>query len=187
VSIDFQALRAANAHRQSEWSGHEHADIEFRALEVADEAGEVMGAVKKLVRARRGIQGSTMTLEDVADEIGDTVIALDLLACDLGLELSEPRPARIFENTPVLTLALGIDGAVGNLMQAVLGHLDRLRNEWSGDDEPCGYIHSRMQTVLRLLIALAEALGIDPNRAVAAKFNKTSAKYGLSTTMQVAA
>lgn len=60
MSIDFKQLRIANIARQAEWQGNERADLAFRALEVADEAGELMGAIKKVVRAQRGIAGSTL-------------------------------------------------------------------------------------------------------------------------------
>ncbi|AVO37376.1 MazG-like family protein [Pukyongiella litopenaei] len=184
MNIDFQKLRVANVARQVEWTGNEQADIAFRALEVADEAGEIAGAVKKLLRAQRGICGSTKSIEDVADELGDTVIALDLLANEFGVDLPPPASAHIFAGSEPIELALAIDAAIGNLVQGVLGFLDRV-GRIPDDDEAGGYITSRMQTALRLLIGLSEALGIDAGRAVAVKFNKTSAKYRLSTRMEV--
>ena len=56
---------------------------------MAGEFGEVAEAVKKFLRAERGIKGSTATLEDVADEMADALIALDLLANQMGLDLSK--------------------------------------------------------------------------------------------------
>lgn len=85
--ITFNVLRSANRNRQKEWPGNEHADTAFRALEVAGECGEVMEAVKKLFRAQRGIKGSTATKEDVAAEMGDLLVSLDLLADSLGIDL----------------------------------------------------------------------------------------------------
>lgn len=80
-------LRGANRERQKEWPGNEQCDVAFRALEVAGEAGEVAEAVKKYLRAERGIKGSTATIEDIASEMADVIVGIDLLADQLGIEL----------------------------------------------------------------------------------------------------
>jgi NTP pyrophosphatase (non-canonical NTP hydrolase) len=87
--VTFNVLRGANRRRQQEWPGNEQADTAFRAIEVAGEAGEVSEAVKKLLRAQRGIKGSTATTEDVAAEMGDLLVSLDLLADSLGIDLGD--------------------------------------------------------------------------------------------------
>ena len=87
MSISFDNLRRANNKRQQEWPGNEHADVAFRAIEVAGEAGEVAEAVKKFLRAQRGIKGTTLDVEDVASEMGDLVVYLDLLASEMGIDL----------------------------------------------------------------------------------------------------
>ncbi len=98
--LDFAALRQANRIRQAEWPGSEQADIAFRALEVAGEAGEVAEAVKKYLRAERGIRGTTASTDDIADEMADAVIALDLLADALGVDLGA-AVTRKFNRTSV--------------------------------------------------------------------------------------
>lgn len=85
--ITFNVLRQANKRRQQEWPGNDKADVAFRAIELAGEAGEVAEAVKKFLRAERGIKGSTATKEDIADEMGDLLVSLDLLADELGIDL----------------------------------------------------------------------------------------------------
>ncbi|MEM1346363.1 MAG: hypothetical protein AAGI34_17505 [Pseudomonadota bacterium] len=65
--MDFSELRSANVARQEEWPGSDQIDVALRAVEVAEEAGEIAGAIKKMLRAERGILGSTATLEEVAD------------------------------------------------------------------------------------------------------------------------
>lgn len=85
----FNTLRNANISRQQEWPGNEHADVPFRAIEFAGEAGELSEAIKKWLRASRGIKGSTATLADVASEMGDVVVALDLLAKEMGINLGD--------------------------------------------------------------------------------------------------
>jgi NTP pyrophosphatase (non-canonical NTP hydrolase) len=87
--VTFNVLRGANKRRQQEWPGNEHADTAFRAIELAGEAGEVAEAVKKFLRAERGIKGSTATKEDIALEMGDMLVSLDLLAESLGINLGE--------------------------------------------------------------------------------------------------
>ena len=87
--ITFNVLRAANCRRQQEWPGNDKADVAFRAIELAGEAGEVAEAIKKFLRAERGIKGSTATREDVASEMGDMLVSLDLLADELGIDLGD--------------------------------------------------------------------------------------------------
>ena len=87
--MEFEKLRKQNIKRQLEWPGSEKATLEFRTIEVAGEAGEVCEAVKKYLRSTHGIKGTTMDVNDIADEIGDTIIALDLLASHLNIDLGE--------------------------------------------------------------------------------------------------
>lgn len=98
IKLTFDMLRRANEARQEEWPGSINADLEFRAIEVAGEVGELLEAVKKYVRARRGIGGSTATAADIADEMADAVIALDLLGRELEIDLA-PALIRKFNRT----------------------------------------------------------------------------------------
>lgn len=178
MNIDLKRLRAANRERQEEWAGNEKADLEFRAIEVADEAGELAGAVKKVLRAQRGIAGTTMTLEDVAQEIGDTVISMDLLAAELEIEL--PPHECLFDETTLGQLVLSLDSAIGNLSYGVLCKLNGFADV-HGDREPIEYIRRRLASAMNVVCSIAHALGIDAGQAVAEKFNQTSSKYGLQT------
>ena len=99
-TLTFGALRQANDTRQMEWPGNDKADLAFRAIEVAGEFGEVSEAVKKYLRAERGIKGSVAGPEDVANEMADAIIALDLLAAEMGINLSD-AVARKFNMTSV--------------------------------------------------------------------------------------
>lgn len=87
--MNFKDLREANQTRQKEWVGSENASLEFRVIEVAGEFGEVAEAAKKYLRSVHGIKGSTATVEDIADEMADAIIALDLLANQLNVNLGE--------------------------------------------------------------------------------------------------
>lgn len=89
------ALRRANRARQLAWPGSDAADALFRAVEFGEEAGEVLGAVKKLTRAQRRIAGNSngsdiaSLRQNLMEEIGDAIIALDLLSDQLSIEPEE--------------------------------------------------------------------------------------------------
>lgn len=91
----FTKLRAANVHRQLAWPGGSGAsDPLFRAVEVGGEAGELLNAVKKLVRNDRKIAGNQSVeraelIQNLMDELGDVVIAADLLAMQYGVDLGK--------------------------------------------------------------------------------------------------
>lgn len=184
MSVDFKQLRIANVARQMEWAGNERADLAFRALEVADEAGELMGAIKKVARAQRGIAGSTLSLQDVAHEMGDTVISLDLLAAEMSFELDAPvkNPG---SSVPLLEQALNLDAVVGDLSGAVVEFLIARDGKDSAVEE-AHEIFEHLHRSIFWVMCLAADLGIDLGEAVAAKFNATSEKYGLSTKFQTA-
>lgn len=90
--LNLRPLRIANETRQAEWPGGEHVDLAFRGLELWGESGELGNKLKKLVRIQRGIKGTTEGLpdlmSDICDEIGDVLISLDLIAMELGIDLS---------------------------------------------------------------------------------------------------
>jgi len=184
MQIDFKQLRIANIARQAEWPGNEHADLAFRALEVADEAGELMGAIKKVARAQRGIASSTLSLQDVADEMGDTVISLDLLALKMGFDL-RPAAQSSTSRAPLLEQALNLDAVVGDLSDSVVMFL----MAQSGEGDSLEEAHTVFENLYRSifwLTCIAQALGVDLGQAVAAKFNATSVKYGLTTRFETA-
>ena len=87
--LDFGDLRCSNRRRQKEWPGNEQCDLAFKTIEFAGEAGELANKVKKYLRKIRGIKGSTATLQEIEEEMGDIVICLDLLADELGIDLGQ--------------------------------------------------------------------------------------------------
>ncbi|MCD9147799.1 MazG-like family protein [Pseudophaeobacter flagellatus] len=184
MKIDFSNLRAANISRQAEWPGNDKADLGFRALEVADEAGELMGALKKLARAQRGIAGNTLSMQDVADEMGDTVIALDLLAIEMDFHFrvwaDNDWAHQAGPPTPVEELALMLDAAVGNLSGFVADRLQEDRGEVRADSTD-QKIRKHAGRTAFWVMCLADALGVDLETAITTKFNKTSEKYGMAT------
>ena len=63
--------------------------LEFSAVELGGEVGEVLNAVKKLARLRRGMAGGSDTINNIAEELADVVICADLLAIKLGINLDQ--------------------------------------------------------------------------------------------------
>lgn len=90
--LGFRYVTRANIERALLWhkGGLDEWSISDWAVAAAGEMGEVCDAIKKLNRARDGIEGTrTATVEDVGDEIADTFLYLNLLAARLGLDLAD--------------------------------------------------------------------------------------------------
>ena len=86
---DLGRLRAASVCRQREWDGAGCLTPSFRGCELAGEVGEALNIVKKLERARLGIGGSRAVVADLAKELADVVICVDLIAMEYGIDLAE--------------------------------------------------------------------------------------------------
>jgi NTP pyrophosphatase (non-canonical NTP hydrolase) len=91
----FETLEDKNKERQIEWAGSEKADMLFHAVELGEETGEVLGAVKKLYRSLNGIKGNGHNkekyIENLKEEIGDVIIVLSLLTIAVekeGIDIS---------------------------------------------------------------------------------------------------
>lgn len=100
-------LRAANVARDREWvspGAGQALSLSFRGNELAGEIGEACNVLKKLERERLGLVGSRATLDDLADELADGVICIDLIAMDTGIDLG-PAVERKFNKT---SLARGL-------------------------------------------------------------------------------
>src|SRR5688500_14367370 len=80
-------LRQANIRRQAEWDTDAKIDASYRATELGGEVGEALNVGKKLERERLGIRGSRAKPEQLADELADVVICVDLLAEKYGIDL----------------------------------------------------------------------------------------------------
>lgn len=110
--VSFDSLRAANQRRHRAWPGRQRIDIAFRGVELAGEVGELCNVLKKIARIQRGIRGSHGRMRNVEkaallqelraaarEEIADVVISLDLIAMDLGVNLSEVVPEKFDETS----------------------------------------------------------------------------------------
>ena len=89
MPISFTALRDANQARQSEWDPTDSIDLAYRGNELGGEAGEAQNVIKKIARERLGIRGSRATADDLASELADVVICVDLIAMSEGIDLGK--------------------------------------------------------------------------------------------------
>jgi NTP pyrophosphatase (non-canonical NTP hydrolase) len=80
-------LRDANKARQLEWDKDDKITAAYRGNELAGEVGEACNIIKKLERERMGIRGSRASIGDLADELADVVICVDLIAMQYGINL----------------------------------------------------------------------------------------------------
>jgi NTP pyrophosphatase (non-canonical NTP hydrolase) len=91
----FENLKDKNKDRQLEWPGSEKTNMLFHAVELGEETGEVLGAIKKLYRSLNAIKGNGYNtekyIENLKEEIGDVVIVLSLLTIAVekeGIDIS---------------------------------------------------------------------------------------------------
>lgn len=84
----YDTLGEANAARQRLWDPDSRMTSIFHALELAGEVGETLNIMKKLERERLGLMGSRSSRVDLADELADIAIVLDLLASRCGVDLA---------------------------------------------------------------------------------------------------
>lgn len=82
-------LREANKTRQREWDKENGIDLAYRGNELAGEVGEACNIIKKLERERLGIRGSRASIAQLAEELADVVICVDLIAMQVGINLDD--------------------------------------------------------------------------------------------------
>lgn len=87
--LTFEDLRYANVQRNIEWDADNRITGSYRGLELAGEVGELCNKIKKLEREKMGIKGSRTTWMEIASEMGDAQICLDLLAMHYCVSLEE--------------------------------------------------------------------------------------------------
>lgn len=106
VHLTFSDLRRFNVMRCIRWfpGGVSDWSLSDWACALAGELGEACNIVKKLNRARDGVVGNSKSewelREDLADELGDTLIYLDLLAARAGIDLAK-AVERVFNRTSI--------------------------------------------------------------------------------------
>ncbi len=93
-----QTLRVANILREKEWNPAGAITLEYRGNELAGEVGEACNIIKKIARERIGIRGTRATSEQLAEELADVIICVDLIAMQVGIDL-EKAVVRKFNST----------------------------------------------------------------------------------------
>lgn len=83
----LEQLRAANVARQAEWCPDQLPDLSFRGNELGGECGEAQNVIKKLERERHGWAGSRATVDQLAQELADVILCVDLVAQQAGIDL----------------------------------------------------------------------------------------------------
>ena len=85
----LEHLREMNTSRCNRWhpEGINSWSVMQWACATVGEAGEVCNKAKKIQRERDGLTGSRATIEDLGEEIADTIIYLDLLAASEGIDI----------------------------------------------------------------------------------------------------
>jgi NTP pyrophosphatase (non-canonical NTP hydrolase) len=110
MKLTFDILRRANKLRDPEFrNGQEPVSLTFRGNELAGETGEACNFIKKLERARLGMKGSTATPQDLAKELADIVVCVDLIAMDLKIDLGKTIKDKFNETSRKYGLSIEID------------------------------------------------------------------------------
>lgn len=94
MTLNFNQLRQANAARGVEWMGKTTGpeDVEFCALELGGEVGEVLNDVKKFARFVRGVTGGVAydeSRDNIAQELADVIICVDRVAEAMRIDLGQ--------------------------------------------------------------------------------------------------
>lgn len=99
--LNLSELRRANMRRAREWRKDctEEIPPSFAAMELAGECGEACNEVKKLERSRLGLVGGKLGTGDLAKELADVVICVDLLAIKYGIDLASAVRAKFNETS----------------------------------------------------------------------------------------
>lgn len=94
-SLTFEELKLTNYARCNTWHNLTDWSLSDWGVAMAGEAGEVCNAIKKLnrlycnIQQNHGPKDEATALAELANEIGDTLLYLDLLAQRAGLSLEE--------------------------------------------------------------------------------------------------
>jgi NTP pyrophosphatase (non-canonical NTP hydrolase) len=101
TDLTFTGLRRANVERCLRWhpGGINSWSASDWLTAVVGEVGELASLLKMRNRERDGLPGNKFSPTDqqIADEIADVVIYLDLLAAALGVDLAQAIPAKFNE------------------------------------------------------------------------------------------
>ena len=173
----FDSLREANMHRQREWdAGGEANNADWRMNELAGEVGEVCNVLKKINRERVGVPGSRATKADLAEELADVVICIDLYMMTTGgREVTSSNDVGYLAAYSLTHLGVHLQAAIGRAATRLV-----LNPTVTGEGQHVSFVG-----LLDVCRGIAKREGIDLTMAVAQNFNATSKKMGLETMMNL--
>lgn len=158
--MNLSELRAANIARSHFWDPEGKLDWEFFCNELAGEVGEACNLLKKLHREELGLPGSRATKEQLATELADCVICIDLCLMSLDLPaIDDSYNPRDFSDYPL--------SRCGRELAAAMG--------WAIQETEYGYFGYIYDAAL----AISKKIGFDLMEATRLKFNATSKKLNL--------
>lgn len=105
----LHSLTEANKARQKIWDPSKLITPLFRGVELAGEVGEALNIVKKLEREKLLINGSRATVEELAKELADVVICVDLLAQEYGIDIGAAVVDKFNETSEKMNIPVKID------------------------------------------------------------------------------
>lgn len=106
-------LREANLSRQDKWeNAGDKLDLSYLGNALAGECGEACNIIKKLERERLGLRGSRAYVQDLAEELADIIIYLDLIAAKININLSEAVVQKFNKTSDKYSLGVYIDPRV---------------------------------------------------------------------------
>ncbi|MES1986660.1 MAG: MazG-like family protein [Pseudomonadota bacterium] len=104
MTLEINKLVEACKQRDYFWDPEGKLTPAFRGNELAGETGEACNVIKKLERARLGINGSIATVEELAKELGDVLICAALIAMTYNIDLAQATKDKFNESSKKLKL-----------------------------------------------------------------------------------
>lgn len=179
MQFGHRSLRDANCARQLEWDAKGETSLAFFGNELGGEVGEALNVLKKLERERMGIRGSRASVSDLAEELADCVVVMDLIG--IKAEIPFRTDTAQFEAPKMSPVLLGCQLVVG------VGRVCNKIIEMETTGRDCSRSDSlglRLDDCMAVINRIANGVGIDVMSSVSRKFNLTSKKYGLTTRME---
>ncbi len=179
----LERLRAANVRRDKEWA---NPNMPFTPMffvnELGGEVGEAQNILKKLDREFTfKVKGSRDTIEHLLEEMADIVICCDLLGMNMGLTYTAEQwpEGQAKDKNFVHDYSL-----YGAMLNSLCGRASGIVINYGTHNNK-----TQLETVVRGLVSytkiMSNVMGLELEKMVCTKFNLTSYKIGLQTTMPV--
>jgi NTP pyrophosphatase (non-canonical NTP hydrolase) len=120
MELKLRHLREANLMRQAEWDPASKLTLTYQATELCGEVGEACNIVKKFERELLGLRGTRATLQDLADELADVVIVVDLICSRFDIDLGDAIVDKFNKTSVKYGLAIELWPDTGNGVGRIL-------------------------------------------------------------------